>query len=63
MHHQEMHQDMEVDEDMDIKGEDPKLACSLDMASVARFGGHLLQSLVLPRLSVRCHAWSRSDRK
>jgi hypothetical protein len=39
MHHQEMHQDMEVDEDMDIKGEDPKLACSLDMASVARFGG------------------------
>jgi hypothetical protein len=42
MHHQEMHQDMEADEDMDIEGEDLEPASSLDIASVARSGGHLL---------------------
>jgi hypothetical protein len=42
MHHQEMHQDIEADEVVDIKGEDPQLAPSLDSTSVARSGGHLL---------------------
>ena len=42
MHDQEMHQDMEVDEDMDIEGEDPEPASSLDTSSVARSWGHLL---------------------
>jgi hypothetical protein len=42
MHHQEMHQDMEVDEDVDIEGEDPEPASSLDTTSIARSGGHLL---------------------
>jgi hypothetical protein len=37
-----MHQDMEANEDVDIKGEDPEPASNLDTASVARSGGRLL---------------------
>jgi hypothetical protein len=39
MHHQEMQQDMYVDKDVDIEGEDPELASSLDTASTAHSGG------------------------
>jgi gas vesicle protein len=39
MHHLEMHQDMDADEDVDIKGEDPEPASSMDTANVARSGG------------------------
>jgi hypothetical protein len=39
MHHQEMHQGMEEDKDVDIEGEDPEPASSLGTASTARYGG------------------------
>jgi uncharacterized coiled-coil protein SlyX len=63
MHHHEMHQDMEADKDVDIEGEDPEPSSSLDTTSVARTGGHVLQSLALPRMPTRCHDGSRCDRK
>lgn len=63
MHHQEMHHDMEEDEDMDIEGEDPELASSLDTASTARSGGHHVQSLALPRMPAKCQGGDRCDRE
>jgi hypothetical protein len=51
MHHQEMHHDMEEDEDVDIEGEDPELASSLDTASTAHSGGP-----PCPESSVASHA-------
>jgi hypothetical protein len=39
MHHQEMHQGMEANEDVNIEDEDLKPASSLDTTSIARSGG------------------------
>jgi uncharacterized membrane protein YgaE (UPF0421/DUF939 family) len=47
----EVQHDMEEDEDVDIEGEDPEPASSLDTANS---GGHLLQILALRRMHARC---------
>jgi hypothetical protein len=63
MHHQEMHQDMEADEDVDIEGEDLEPASSLDTASIARSGVPPSLESSIASYATRCHARSRCDRE